>query len=262
MRIQISDLRPLLVQGRIFVAQGTKNIEQSGLGFPDDTEIRVQAGIRIEPYTTYWNKSAKNIVTMGAFSYTHSVLPFNFEVGRYTSIAKGLKSMGAKHPVDWVSTSPVFYNQQTLVAAYQQDQQADVAAQKFEASKGRVVIGNDVWIGENVTLGHDISIGDGAVIASNAVVTKDVEPFSVVGGVPARKIRDRFESHVIRSLQETRWWDYAPELVATCDVTSPEKFADSLHRKIQSGTVQPYRPVALGYSEFESALGSQETLLY
>lgn len=256
MRISISDLRPLLVQGRIFVAQGTKNIEQSGLGFPDDTEIRVQAGLRIEPYTTYWNKSAKNIVTMGAFSYTHSVLPLNFEVGRYSSIAKGLKFMGAKHPVEWVSTSPVFYNQQALVATYQQDHQAGIPAQEFDASKGRVFIGNDVWIGENVTLGHGISIGDGAVIASNAVVTKDVEPFSIVGGIPAQKIRDRFEPQVIRSLQETRWWDYAPELVASSDVTSPEKFAQSLNRQIESGTVQPYRPDALGYSEFESALGS------
>lgn len=251
MRIPIASVRQLLVQGRIFIGQGTRNIEDTGLGFPEGSELTVERGIKLEPYTTFWKRSAKNLVTMGAFSYTHSVLPSVVEVGRYTSIAKGMTVMGAQHPFWWSSTSPVFYNQQAMAQTYMHDNQISVAKQEFRSSKATIRIGNDVWIGENVTLAHGVQIGNGAVIASNAVVTKDVAAYTIVGGLPAKKIRDRFDSGVSQKLLETRWWDYGPEQVASCNVTSPQGFAESMARLIESDEIQKYEPIFLTYRDFE-----------
>ena len=85
--------------------------------------------------------------------------------------------------------------------------------QKEYPSKGNTVIGNDVWIGYNATIMPGVTIGDGAIIASNATVTKDVEPYAVVGGNPAKEIRKRFAPAVIAKLLELKWWNWEPEKI-------------------------------------------------
>lgn len=80
-------------------------------------------------------------------------------------------------------------------------------------SNGDVVIGNDVWIGSDVKIMAGVTIGDGCVIAANAVVTKDVMPYTVVGGVPAKKIKDRFAPDIVEKLKEIKWWDWDDELL-------------------------------------------------
>ena len=74
-------------------------------------------------------------------------------------------------------------------------------------NKGDIVIGNDVWIGYEAVIMAGVHIGDGAIIAARAVVTKDVPPYTIVGGVPARPIRKRFDEEVIRKLETLKWWD-------------------------------------------------------
>ena len=81
------------------------------------------------------------------------------------------------------------------------------------ASKGRVVIGNGVWIGDNVTILSGVTLGDGAVIGAGSVVTKDVDAFSIVGGNPARKIKMRFSCDVIDLIRELEWWDWSSEFI-------------------------------------------------
>ena len=79
--------------------------------------------------------------------------------------------------------------------------------------KGDIVIGNDVWIGYEAVVMAGVTIGDGAIIGARAVVTKDVPPYTIVGGVPARKIRRRFSDNVIARLLELKWWDWPAERI-------------------------------------------------
>ena len=79
--------------------------------------------------------------------------------------------------------------------------------------KGDIVIGNDVWIGYEAVIMAGVTIGDGAIIGARAVVTKDVPPYTIVGGVPAREIRRRFSDDVIARLLELKWWDWPAEQI-------------------------------------------------
>ena len=92
-------------------------------------------------------------------------------------------------------------------------------------NKGDIVIGNDVWIGYDAVIMAGVRIGDGAIIGTRAVVTKDVEPYSIVGGVPAKEIRKRFSPEVIKKLMELQWWNWPIE-----------KIKDAI-RNIQSGNI-------------------------
>lgn len=117
-------------------------------------------------------------------------------IGSYCSIAKGLTIQEYEH--DSSRPSTYFFGQNIFGLELASD----------VVSKGPIVIGNDVWIGTNVTILSGVTIGDGAIIAAGAVVTSDVEPYSIFGGVPARKIRSRFSDDVIKKLLNDPWWDW------------------------------------------------------
>lgn len=124
----------------------------------------------------------------------------NCEVGSFCSIANLVTVGGAAHPLHFVSTSPVFLSHKDSV-------KHKYAAHNF-LPNARTCIGNDVWIGERVLIRQGVNIGHGAVIGMGAVVTRDVPPYAVVGGNPARIIKYRFQSEIISSLLEIKWWDY------------------------------------------------------
>lgn len=162
---------------------------------------KIDGELGIEPHT-HFSISRNHLWQMGAFSYSHSSLPVDSIVGRYCSIAGGLKIIGTEHPLNYFTTSPLTYEHDFLGGKPQP------FAIKPLKPTARLVIGNDVWIGQNVSLKAGISIGDGAVIAANAVVTKNVPPYAVVGGVPAKLIKYRFAENEILTLLKLRWWDY------------------------------------------------------
>ena len=125
-------------------------------------------------------------------------------IGKYCSIAKDVGVItGGIHPMDRVSTYP-FRIQFNLKGKYKDG---------MPYTKGDIVIGNDVWIGTNVTILSGVKVGDGAVIATNSILSKDVPPYAVVGGNPARIIRYRFSQEVIDELLEIKWWDWSDEKV-------------------------------------------------
>ena len=240
MRIKMSQLRPLLKSHRILMTvPGMKDFEDTGSTYNPDAWVSYEEDLALDPYTTFWGTSGTALPRMGAFSYTHSKLNKAISVGRFTSIAKGLSVMGAKHPLEWASTSPVFYNQRLLMQTYCADRGVELGTTKYSYTPGKITIGNDVWIGEKVTLGHGVSIGDGAVIASNSVITKDVAPFTVVGGLPAKKIRDRFDAQTTEALKASQWWRYAPEDLTPLLVSDPAAFAEQVLERAAAGTLQP-----------------------
>lgn len=249
-------IRPMLVEHRIFLGgPGVVTFQASGRTYKDDAMVDIQPGVVMEPYSTYYAGSAMQLVTMGSFSYILSRMHPSVSIGRYTSIALGVRVMGNRHPLERVSTSPSFYNNGLVMRTYQADMGVKTNFDPFDESIKDIVIGNDVWIGENVTLAHGVTIGDGAVIASNSVVTKDVAPFTVVGGVPARRIKDRFSHSVIARLEELQWWRYSPESLSDLDLKNPEYFCEKLAERVASDAITPFIPAkVLTFSDFESIL--------
>lgn len=129
---------------------------------------------------------------------------FELRIGRYCSLAAGITIIGGgEHDVGWVSTYP-------FIDRWRRHDLSGLRQPRF---KGPVVIGNDVWIAGNVTILSGVSIGDGAVVAAGAVVTRDVPPFTIVGGVPAKPIRERFSAPVAEALTRMAWWDWERERI-------------------------------------------------
>jgi acetyltransferase-like isoleucine patch superfamily enzyme len=123
----------------------------------------------------------------------------NTTIGKFCSIASGVKIVLGAHPTNLISLHPAFYAVNKPMETF--------ADQQYFNEYSQVTIGNDVWIGEDAIIPGGITIGDGAVIASRAVVTKDVAPYSVVGGVPARHLKYRFSDDRIAELLRIRWWE-------------------------------------------------------
>lgn len=129
-------------------------------------------------------------------------------IGRYCSIGPNVNCIFGKHPsTTFVSTHPSFFALKTPVGFTYADEQH--FKEFAEPHKGgfSITIGNDVWLGANVALMDGVKIGDGAIVAANALVTKDVEPYSIVGGVPAKLIKKRFNDDEIAFLVEFKWWE-------------------------------------------------------
>jgi virginiamycin A acetyltransferase len=127
-------------------------------------------------------------------------------IGKFCMIASGVTFImnGANHLTDAISTYPF--------AIFGNDWSHAMDGKEYP-QKGDIQIGNDVWIGYNATIMAGVTIGDGAIIATNATVTKDVEPYSIVGGNPAKEIKKRFSDDVIAKLLEIKWWDWNIEKI-------------------------------------------------
>ena len=130
-------------------------------------------------------------------------------IGKFCSIACGAKFLfnSANHKMASLSTYtfPLFFEEWGL--------EKENVAQAWD-QKGDIIIGNDVWIGYEAVILPGVTIGDGAVIGCRAVVTKDVPPYTIVGGVPAKPIRKRFDEETIKELQKIKWWDWPEEKIA------------------------------------------------
>ena len=130
-------------------------------------------------------------------------------IGKFCSIACGAKFLfnSGNHKMASLSTYtfPLFFEEWDL--------EKENVAQAWD-QKGDIIIGNDVWIGYEAVILSGVTIGDSAVIGCRAVVTKDVPPYTIVGGVPAKPIRKRFDEETIKELQKIKWWDWPEEKIA------------------------------------------------
>lgn len=135
-------------------------------------------------------------------------------IGRYTSIASNCRIVVGNHPTSkFVSTHGAFYSKDFFVC-YVDKQKYEEYSYMDSEEKYFVDIGNDCWIGSDARILNGVKIGDGAVVAAGAVVVKDVAPYSIVGGVPARVIKYRFTEEDIAFLQKLEWWNFGEDQIA------------------------------------------------
>jgi acetyltransferase-like isoleucine patch superfamily enzyme len=158
---------------------------------------------RFGSYNTIYKYSRLRDSELGDFSYVaRNCQVYNTKIGKFCCIGPNVNTgMGAHPSSEFVSSHPLFYS--TLG----QSSGLVIIEKNLFDEFPQTMIGNDVWIGNNVTIKYGVKIGDGAIIGSGAVVTKDVEPYSIVGGVPAKIIKYRFNPEEIDFLDKFQWWN-------------------------------------------------------
>lgn len=214
-----------LNENNIFTSWRVENIRTfSG------NELIVDDQILIEEYSGIF---AGNVLTsMGAFSYSHSPLQIGMKVGRFCAISWGLVITGPRHPYEWLTINNIAYDRLASNIKAYRDNLVDDSLPNRDArifEKDMPIIGNDVWIGQNVTINRGVRVGNGAVIAAFSVVTRDVPPYAIVGGNPARIIKMRFSDRVIADLMESQWWRYAPKDFLSFDITNIHSFLEEFN---------------------------------
>jgi acetyltransferase-like isoleucine patch superfamily enzyme len=128
-------------------------------------------------------------------------------IKKFTSVGSNVVMGLGKHPTNMASTHPAFYSNNKGFPTF-----AD--KMYFDEIGDTIVIGNDVWIGYGAIIMSGVSIGDGSIVAAGAIVTKNVIPYSIVGGVPARLLKMRFDEETIEKMLKISWWDYSLEDIA------------------------------------------------
>lgn len=175
---------------------------------------------------------------IGAYSFFRSgVVSSDLMIGRFCSLGENIHiGVNAQaHPTDWVSSSPFQYDKSF---------KRTPVRLSYTVNMSKTSIGNDVWIGEGVLIMEGVRIGDGAIVAARAVVIKDVAPYSIVGGIPARVIRERFSESLTQELLDTQWWNYSLDAMADFTFDKPEEFLKQLHvSKVKESNYKSYAVV-------------------
>lgn len=150
--------------------------------------------------------SASQVVNSSINKYSYvgnGCTVVNTEIGSFCSIADNCIVGGASHPINWVSTSPVFHEGKNVL-------RKNFSSHSYNTVE-KTIIENDVWIGSNCLIKSGVKIKNGAVIGMGSIVTKDVESYEIWAGNPAKKIKDRFPEDTADFLSRSQWWNYTEE---------------------------------------------------
>lgn len=195
---------------------------------------------------------------IGAYSYALKDVAIKnvTSIGKFCTIAENAVLWNANHSVDNISAHPLFsanylswldpfyhslrdegMDTDKMVKWCEEMKNAHIAEPR---KKQTLIIGNDVWIGNGAKVLQGVTVGDGAIIGAGAIVTKDVPPYAIVAGNPAKIIRYRFEKDIIERLLEIKWWNYGPKLMMGLDIKNPtHNVLDELEVRIASGEYLP-----------------------
>lgn len=237
-----------------------KKLIDSGVSFlwggdftlPDDCVFESPCSIK-------W-MAIENSIRLGAFSYGVSGFYFAARIGRYTSIGEQAQIGRGNHPTSWFSSSPIFYEDFSDIYNYVNKEKIEgvdlslIGKDSFfhnsaPSTVQPVEIGNDVWIGHGAFIRPGIRIGDGAIVAAHAVVTKDVPPYSIVAGNPARIVKERFSQEIIQRLISANWWSYKLDSLVGLPIDNIEKSLDIIEARIANGTAEIFSPKVITLSE-------------
>lgn len=150
--------------------------------------------------------------SFGFASYVgNNAFIYNTSIGKFTCVGPRVKTVIGRHPTNFISIHPAFYSTQKQAGFTYVDKTLYRENDFVPNTNKSVLIGNDVWIGADVKILEGVTIGDGAIIAAGSIVTKDVEPYSIYAGVPAKLIRKRFNDDIIEKLNRLQWWNQSDE---------------------------------------------------
>ena len=216
--------------------------------------VHIPLHVKVERYA---NMARGRFISAGAFSYCRSAnMPHDFQLGRYCSVGPSAMLGYQEHPIDRVSTHP-FTTHAHMARMARDEFGTKIRQQPHVFSAPAPEIGSDVWIGAQSILKRGIKIGHGAVIATRAFVAKDVPPYAVVGGLPARVIKYRFDETTIERLLTLQWWDYNFADFADLDTANVPDFISALEDRISSGGISPMdnEPIALAVALHDHLTG-------
>lgn len=177
-------------------------LKAKGIEVAPSTKLHLP--IRVAPPVKFFGGTLTHSCSLDAFSYiSPNCILHAVDIGRYCSIGDGVAVL-SNHPTNRLSTHPFTYE-----SIFADDYSGKTSNQlPFPDKLPRTTIGHDVWVGSNVKIIAGVTIGDGCIVGAGSLVTKDLPPFSIVGGIPAKLIRMRFEDQIINRLQSIRWWQF------------------------------------------------------
>ena len=240
-----------------YVIEDVKRAEEAGLlSWPVVRRGQALTNTRV-PFELLSQHPGTALMPLGAYSYSHSEFEVK-RIGHYCSIAKRVYSMGESHPSHWASTSPRFYSRKARARCQIPEPRTPLI---HKNTPRPIVIEHDVWIGQDVLLRDGIRIGTGAVVAAGAVVTRDVPPYAIVGGTPARLIRYRFEMPLVERLLLSEWWTYDAADVINLPADDPERFVALVECNRDSWRQRPFAYKSLEKHIRDAALAGAVRLL-
>lgn len=185
----------------------------------------------------------KSHCRIGAFSYLGSRSAITeTQIGRYCSIATGVTIGPTDHPTDRFTTHLIAFGNDGPFKGCESFKRIRLGS-PLDPTMKTTQIGNDVWIGANAIILRGVKVGDGAIVAAGSVVTKDVAPYSIVGGVPARLIRYRFDDSTVSRLMMLQWWRYSlAEFLSQREHNDIEAFLNVMENAKQQGLLSDLAP--------------------
>lgn len=200
---------------------------------------------------------------VGAFTYfgDNSTYQHVKKIGRFCALAPGVTTGMPEHPTDALTPHPMFaweydHNWKDAKILYEDPQFTHELQQKtwgITKKLAEIEIGNDVWIGTGAYIARGVKIGDGAVVGAHSVVVKDVPPYTIVGGVPAKPIKQRFSDNIIEKLLKLKWWDYGPEILKGVDITNMDTTLFEIEKRISEGIMR-YSPAKVEFDLKENII--------